>query len=189
MRADLPAGAETDGEILALVATGDEAAFARLYDRFAPPLYSLVFRILNDAKESEDVLQEGFVQIWNRAPKYDASRSSPFTWSVIILRSKAIDRLRARQRQFRLIEAAAPEAEIARETAETSRSVHNDERSQVVWALGQLGEEQRQAIELAFFGGLTQVEISGRLGEPLGTVKARIRRGLLRLREFLGEPP
>jgi len=172
---------------------GDESAFATFYDRFAPGLFSMIYAILRDQKESEDVLQEAFVQMWKRAATYDASRSSLFTWAVMIARHKAIDHLRSRQRQTRLNEAVASESNAIPAAAPVDRAdnalARSDERQRVRAALTRLPEAQREAIDLAFFAGLTQTQISERLGAPLGTVKARIRRGLLALREVLGEIP
>lgn len=173
--------------LLSRIAQGDEQAFAKFYDLFANGLYSLVFKILNDAKEAEDVLQEGFAQIWKKASTYDGSRSSAFTWSVMILRNKAIDHIRSRQRQSRLIEEAALEFSRDAEPENDDGVFQNEKRAIVRAALDKIPGEQRQAIDLAFFSGLTQAQISEKLGEPLGTVKARIRRGLLKLRDFLGE--
>jgi len=173
---------EADAQLMQLINRGDEEAFATFYDRFAPGLFSMIYAILRDQKESEDVLQEAFVQMWKRAATYDAQRSSLFTWAVMISRHKAIDRLRARQRQSRLVEAVAGEPNDAALPA----GAGSDERERVRAALAQLGDTQREAIQLAFFGGLTQSQIAERLGAPLGTVKARIRRGLLALREMLG---
>jgi RNA polymerase sigma-70 factor (ECF subfamily) len=173
------------------MSNGDEDAFATFYDRFAPGLFSLIYGILRDQKESEDVLQEAFVQMWKRIATYDARRSSLFTWAVMISRHKAIDRLRSWQRQSRLNDAVANETDGAVpapglvDRADDALA-RRDERERVRAALAQLTEGQRQAIDLAFFGGLTQTQISERLGTPLGTVKARIRRGLLALREHLG---
>ncbi|MGH7936855.1 MAG: sigma-70 family RNA polymerase sigma factor, partial [Chthoniobacterales bacterium] len=121
---------------------------------------------------------------------YDASRSSLFTWAVMISRHKAIDRLRSRQRQSRFTEAMAKESDDVVTAAPIARAddvlARNEERERVRAALAQLADAQREAIDLAFFGGLTQTQISEKLGTPLGTVKARIRRGLLALRDRLG---
>ena len=172
------------------MSAGDEVAFATFYDRFAPGLFSMIYAILRDQKESEDVLQEAFVQMWKRTASYDGSRSSLFTWAVMISRHKAIDHLRSRQRQSRLNEAVANETNVIPTSAPADRAdnalARSDERERVRAALTQLSEAQREAIDLAFFAGLTQTQISERLGTPLGTVKARIRRGLLALREVLG---
>lgn len=181
---------EADVLLVEQINRGDDQAFATFYDRFAPGLFSMIYAVLHDQKESEDVLQEAFVQMWKRTATYDATRSSLFTWSVMIARHKAIDRLRSRQRQSRLAEAVANEPEDFTATAPAERAdnalARSDERERVRAALGQLGAAQREALDLAFFAGLTQTQISEKLGTPLGTVKARIRRGLMALREVLG---
>lgn len=170
--------------------SGDVNAFTNFYDRFAPGLFSMIYAILRDQTESEDVLQEAFVQMWKRTATYDAKRSSLFTWAVMISRHKAIDRLRSRQRHSRLAEAVANEPDEVT-TAPVDRAdnllARSDERERVRAALSHLGAAQREAIDLAFFAGLTQTQISEKLGTPLGTVKARIRRGLLALRDVLGK--
>lgn len=148
----------------------------------------MIYQILQDQKESEDVLQEAFVQMWKKASTYDAARSGLFTWAVMISRNKAIDRLRSRQRRQRTVEAATAEFEVVPpEGVEQADELmgQGEERERARDALTQLPDPQREAIHLAFFGGLTQAEISDRLGVPLGTVKARIRRGLLALRAAL----
>jgi RNA polymerase sigma-70 factor, ECF subfamily len=178
---------EADVELASQMSNGDEGAFTTFYDRFAPGLFSLIYAILHDQNESEDVLQEAFVQMWKRTATYDASRSSLFTWAVMISRHKAIDRLRSRQRQSRLNEAVASETNAVPAVDRADNALaRSDERERVRAALAQLSAAQREAIDLAFFAGLTQTQISERLGTPLGTVKARIRRGLLALREVLG---
>lgn len=186
---DLPN--ESDQALVKRMNDGDDHAFATFYDRFAPGLFSMIFAILRDQKESEDVLQEAFVQMWKRVQTYDAARSSLFTWAVMISRHKAIDRLRSRQRQTRLAEAVAKEqtGEMISRPADRADNVlaRSDDRDRVLAALGRLSDPQREALDLAFFSGLTQTEISEKLGAPLGTVKARIRRGLLALRDVLGK--
>jgi RNA polymerase sigma-70 factor (ECF subfamily) len=172
--------------LLLRIAQADEKAFAELYDRFSRGLFSLVYKILRDEREAEDVLQEGFTQIWKKASTFDGTRSSAFTWAVMIMRNKAIDHIRARQRQTRLIESATQEFSAGIDGAEDGEVFNNEQRGIVRAALAKIPEEQRQAIDLAFFSGLTQQQISEKLGEPLGTVKARIRRGLLKLRDLLG---
>ncbi len=178
-----------DAQLLAHIASGDEAAFGALYDRFSPGLFSLVLRMMHDEKEAEDVLQEGFAHIWRRASTYDAARSSPFTWAVMILRNKAIDRLRVRQRLERTMEKATVEFSHFPEADETTagEAERRDDGALVRSALTQIPAEQQQAVELAFFSGLTHEQIAEKLGTPLGTIKARIRRGLLKLRECMKE--
>jgi RNA polymerase sigma-70 factor (ECF subfamily) len=177
-----------DGQLMRRAAGGDEAAFAIFYRRFAPGVYSMIHQILQDPKECEDVMQEAFVQMWKKASTYDPNRSGLFTWAVMISRNKAIDRVRSRQRKARTIEAATEEAEVVTPMAVDSADElleQSDQRKRVRAALSTLSGAQRDAIDLAFFGGMTQLEISDKLGQPLGTVKARIRRGLLALRGVL----
>ncbi len=191
--------AVADQELMRRVVSGDDSAFSSFYDRLAPGLFSLIYHILQDQKASEDVLQESFLQMWKKAGTYDAERSSVFTWAVMIARNKAIDRVRARQRRTRATDAAVAEAETllgdaglhaeglpARAVLATDKvAEQNDDRQRIRAALHEIGDAQREVITLAFFSGLTQSEISAKLGAPLGTVKARIRRGLLALRDIL----
>lgn len=178
-----------NAELLKRIASNDERAFRTLYQRFAPALHGMAFRIMNDAGEAEEVLQEGFTYIWRKAATFDPSRSSAFAWAVMIVRNKAIDKLRVRQRGERLREKVAGQADLAAVSDE--QSAHQPalrERSELVRsALEQIGTDQRQALELAFFGGLTHAQIAEHLEVPLGTVKARIRRGLLKMRDFFHE--
>jgi len=173
-----------DSELLARIKAGDESAFSEFYDRMAPLLFGLVFKILNDAREAEDVIQEGFLMVWKKAASYDSARSSPSTWVTMIFRHKAIDRLRARERRSRGMERAALEPTACHDEGEAV--LQNEVGAAVRAALERLPGEQRDAIVAAFFSGMTQLEISEKTGAPLGTVKARIRRGLLKLREHLG---
>ena len=177
-----------DQELMRRVVAEEETAFSALYRRFAPGILAMVYDILRDAKESEDVVQESFVQMWKKASSYDPSRSSLFTWAVMISRNRALDRLRSRQRRSRTLEAAAAEsaaAPLERGDQADELLDHAEERTRIRTALSRLPEAQRSAIDLAFFRGLTQSEISAQTGEPLGTIKARIRRGLVALRAFL----
>src|SRR5215831_13285818 len=179
-----------DREMLLRVSHGDQAAFSELYDRLSGPLYSIALKMLGDPSDAQDALQEVFVQIWSRAKTYDSEKSSVFSWAVLMTRSRAIDRLRARDRRLRVVAgpatdetmlADATDASTAESAADTVDK--NDEAAHVRSLLNNLPSEQRQAIDLAFFGHLTHHEIASRLGQPLGTIKARIRRGLLKLRE------
>jgi RNA polymerase sigma-70 factor, ECF subfamily len=183
---------ELDRQLMARVAQGDQQAFSTLYDRLSGPLYSLGLKMLGDAVEAEDALQEICLQIWRRAATYDATRGSVFTWAILLARSKVIDRLRARGRRSRIVVAstedednpiAAAEASVAETTTDTID--RNEEAARVRSVVGRLPAEQRQAIEMAFFSELTHHEIATQLEQPLGTIKARIRRGLLRLRDEL----
>jgi RNA polymerase sigma-70 factor (ECF subfamily) len=179
---------QLDGELIVRVAAGDESAFAALYDRLSPGLFALALRMVRETKEAEDVLQDTFHHIWRRASTYDPARSSAFTWAVMILRHKAIDRLRVRQRLARTVEKAVT-LNFFPDLDDTSAAapLQNELQAQVRTALAQIPLDQKQAIGLAFFSGLTHEQIAEQLGEPLGTIKARIRRGLLRLRDSLKE--
>ena len=179
-----------DQEMIARIGRRDQTAFSAFYDRMSGPLYSLAIKMLGDPAEAQDALQDVFLQIWSRASMYDPEQSSVFSWTVLLTRSRVIDRLRARGRRSRVVvgstedtsgaEADASVAESAADTAEKK-----DEAARVRYVLNNLPSEQREAIELAFFEHLSHHEIAARLGQPLGTIKARIRRGLLRLRERL----
>jgi RNA polymerase sigma-70 factor (ECF subfamily) len=144
-------------------------------------------KILRDQKEAEDVLQDVFVQIWEKARSFDSRLGKPSSWAVTFVRNKSIDRIRASQRRSRLVEDATAEIAPLQADAPTANdAVCGKEKAEVIRsAVINLPTEQRQAIEMAFFSGLTQNEISERLREPLGTIKARIRRGMLKLREKL----
>ena len=179
-----PAG---DVDLLRRIAAGDREAFGEFYDRHAPLMFSVACKILNNSSEAEDVLQEVCVQIWEKARAFDPTLGKAASWAAILTRNKAIDRIRASQRRHRLAEEAGAEFAIASETDGTANeAIHGRDKTNLIQsAITELPAEQRRAIELAFFSGLTQHEISEKLSEPLGTVKARIRRGLLRLRDQL----
>lgn len=181
---------EIDRGHISRVARRDQSAFALLYDRLSGPLYALAFRMLGDANEAEEALQDVFVQIWRRAEFYDATQSSVFSWAALLTRSRVIDRLRARGRRLRIIIASTDEepalarkSDASTDPNATEVAERQEEAASVRAILAELPKEQRDAIEMAFFGDLTHHEIASRLSEPLGTVKARIRRGLLKLRE------
>jgi RNA polymerase sigma-70 factor, ECF subfamily len=179
-----------DQEMIARIGRRDQSAFSALYDRLSGPLYSLAMKMLGDSADAQDALQEVFVQIWSRASTYDPEKSSVFSWAVLLTRSRAIDRLRARDRRLRVVVGStADENKVAEatdaSTVESAADTANkkDEAAHVRSLLNNLPEDQRQVIELAFFEHRTHHEIAAQLGQPLGTVKARIRRGLLKLRE------
>jgi RNA polymerase sigma-70 factor (ECF subfamily) len=177
-----------DQQLMQRVAQGDRAAFGLLYDRFSTPLYSLAFKMLASEAEAQDLLQEVFLSIWNKAPMFNADRGTAFSWVVSQLRNRAIDRLRAKRRRDELLEANAPDLEPAGSASATSAgNVEFSERAREVRsALEQLSDDQRQVLQLAYFEGLTQSEIAEKLEEPLGTIKARAYRGMARLRTILG---
>lgn len=173
--------------MLTQVAKGDHGAFSQLYDRLNRPLYSMAIRMLGNAEEAQDAMQEVFLQIWRRAGSYDPEQSSVFSWAVLMTRSRVIDRLRRRGRHLRVIVASTDEADMADAASQEETSADaagkNEEAMRARSSLKLLSPEQRQAVELAFFSGLTHQEIATQLSEPLGTIKARIRRGLLKLKE------
>ena len=178
---------ESQAQLLRRIAARDRQALAEFYDQTAGTLFSTAIRILGDAHEAEEVIQDAFVQIWGKAATFDAALGKPFYWALSITRNRAIDRLRARQRRVRLAdelhEAAVTESPPF---APLIQRVHSQEDLAAVRsAVNGLPGEQRQAIDMAFFGGMTHAEIAEALQEPLGTIKARIRRGMLKLRESL----
>ena len=170
-------------DLLRRIARGDRDAFAQFYDQFSGILFATALKILQDAKEAEDVLQEVFLQIWDKAGNYDPNLGKPVTWTITLTRHRAIDRLRSTQRRYKLVEDATPE--LADRQPTTGENFDADSNAIVRTAVKTLPADQRVAIELAFFGGLTQDEISQNLQQPLGTIKARIRRGMMRLRDSL----
>ncbi len=175
-------------DLLQKIAQGDKRAFAEFYDHFSGVLFAAALRILNNREAAEDVIQDVFIQIWEKAPLYDATRGKPLTWAMTLTRNKSIDRLRSLQRRARLHDDAGKEAQTAEQFDSHSAidDVETTERGAIVRAaFEKLNKEQRQALEMAFFGSLTHTEIAERLGEPVGTIKARIRRGMMKLRDVL----
>ena len=162
-------------DLMRRVAAGDEAAFTQVYRGQAPLLFSVIFHILQDQKEAEDVLQESFVQMWQEAASYDADRSSISSWSVMLARHQAIAKLRSRPRSSSLVMEGTDQ-----------RMLSDRADTRVQKALRKIGKQQREAISLAFFSGLAPAQIADCVQAPLGTVKARIRESLSSLREALG---
>jgi RNA polymerase sigma-70 factor (ECF subfamily) len=186
-----PSGDDRSREQAALVAAmagGDKTAMGALYDQLSGPLYSLAHRMLGDDGEAQDLTQDIFLQLWRTAASYDPSRGSVFSWAATLTRNRAIDRIRMRQRRGELLAQAAPDLQPGAlgGEADSAASLWVQEKAAAVrQALAGIAPDQQQAIELAFFSGLTQQEIAVRLNEPLGTIKARIRRGLLKLKDRL----
>lgn len=177
----------SDEQLLDLLAAGaDQSALSELYDRYQAQMYGLAMRITGEASLAQDAVQDAFLGIWRNAARFSAQRGSPRTWMLSITHHRAVDILRRRRAV-----APLPEAEGAGEALtvpdvwpEVERSF---DRDAVRSAMGHLPEAQRVAITLAYFEGLTQVEIAGRTGAPLGTVKSRVRLGLQQLRLLLGD--
>jgi RNA polymerase sigma-70 factor (ECF subfamily) len=180
-----------DGDLVARAAGGDERAVGQLYDRYGAVLYAVAYRIVGQSADAEEVVLEAFAQAWRDAPRFEAERGSVAGWLTMIARSRALDLVRARSRRDRITATAAadrPDAPLAMGDyrPDPARAVDHDERRrQVRQALETLSPPQRQAIELAYFEGLSQSEIAERLQEPLGTVKTRVRLGMQKLRECL----
>ena len=175
----------SDVELLHAVAGGDEEALARLYDRYRLILFGLLLRILGSREEAEDVLQDVFIQVWRRARDFDEKRGKPFTWLVTLARSRAIDRLRLLGARNRLAESVAKD-QVDEVSDALSETIHSGQREIVQLALAELPAEQKEALVLAYYDGLTQSEIASQLGTPLGTIKTRMRSGMMKLRTLLG---
>jgi RNA polymerase sigma-70 factor (ECF subfamily) len=180
--------AHDDLRLLEAVKAGDAAALRTLYDRHAPVVFALCRRILVDGRDAEEALLDVFTQLWRRADSYDPERASPLAYMLTLARSRAIDRLRGRRRHERVLHAHVVEADVVAAAAppdpfESADLAERRERIQRGLALLQAG--QREAIELSFLRGLSHSEIASRLELPLGTVKTRIREGLIRLRDLV----
>lgn len=175
-----------DAQLLRRIAAADQTALAELYDRHSAILYSVAVKILQDEKEAEDVLQEVFLQIWEKATAFDTARGSALGWTATLARNKSIDRLRSRQRRDRFMVYSPDENQASEPFDATEHPLFAREQMSLIRAVvGSLPAEQQTAIRLAFFEGLTHEEIAARLTTPLGTIKARIRRGMLHLRAEL----
>jgi RNA polymerase sigma-70 factor, ECF subfamily len=177
-----------DSSLLRAIASGDPQALAKLYDRYSGMLLGLIHRIVNDPDEAEDVLQEVFLQIWDRAKFYDENYGTANTWIVIMARNKSIERLRSQKRRTGKTEKMRLHAEATQSDDGERPGLSADikeTRDRMRGCLQGLEEKQREAIELAFLGGHTQEQIAEKTAQPLGTIKARIRRGLLKLRGCL----
>jgi RNA polymerase sigma factor (sigma-70 family) len=171
-------------QALARVADGDRAALEYVYRSTSAKLFGIILRILADRGEAEDVLQEVYVSVWQKAGSFDAARSSPITWLAVMARNRAIDRVRARRARVAapMEEAGevidtAPRADALMETA--------SEHGRLTDCLGQLAAKQADTLRSAFFGGFTYAELAERAKVPLGTMKSGIRRALLQLRECM----
>ncbi|QBI53090.1 sigma-70 family RNA polymerase sigma factor [Streptomonospora litoralis] len=174
------------GELLHRVARGDERAFERVYDTMSAPVYGLIRRILRDPAQAEEVAQEVMVEIWRSASRYDDHRGSPQAWMMTLAHRRAVDRVRAEQAgSDREVRAAAAGGGTPYDEVEEEATSHL-EGERVRRCLETLTELQRQSVRLAYYGGYTYREVAKLLSSPLGTVKTRMRDGLIRLRDCLG---
>jgi len=174
-------------DLIRRMAEGDADACGRFYDRYARLVYPLILRIVQDTADAADVLQEVFWEAWQASASYDPTRGSPEAWMVMRARTRAIDRVRAVRRRGETFVRPLDEGQApARPEGAGDVSEQATDRVVVAALLERLPEHQREAIELAYYGGLTQTEIAERLKQPLGTIKTRIRLGLERLREMMG---
>jgi RNA polymerase sigma factor (sigma-70 family) len=174
----------SDEALLEAVARSDEAALAELYDRFGRMAYGLALRVLRDSTLAEDAVQDAFLNVWRSAESFQADRAKASTWVLTFVHRRAVDLVRREERRRTEPEEAAPVPEGPGADEDLER---RSKREVVQDALRQLPVDQRQAIELAYYGGYTQSELAERLGEPLGTIKSRMFTGLQRLRALLDE--
>jgi len=174
----------SDEALVALVARGDDGALGELYDRYGRVAYGVALRVLRDATLAEDAVQEAFVALWRTAARFVPERARASTWLLTLVHRRAVDAVRHEQRRRTepLEQASDPVTAGADDDA-----LLRFERERVQSALAQLPDPQREALELAYFGGFTQAELADRLGQPLGTIKSRMFSGLRRLAELLGD--
>ena len=177
---------QTDEELVRRVASGDEQAFAELYQRVAAAVFGLVTRVVRDPAQAEEVAQEVFVELWRTASRFDPARGTARSWIMTCAHRRAVDRVRSAERAARRDELAG-RRDQGRPYDEVVEQVEAGlEREQIRRSLAALTELQREAVVLAYYGGYTHREIAELLGVPSGTVKTRLRDGLLRLRDQLG---
>lgn len=179
-------GNRPDEALLALVAGGDDEALAELYDRYGRLCYAIALRVVRDTGLAQDAVQEAFLTAWRTAATFDPARGTAATWLLTLVHRRSVDIVRREQRRR-----SEPPPDSASDTAGPAdeAALILDRRRTVQEALARLPPDQRQALELAYYGGLTQSELAERLGLPLGTVKSRMFAALARLRDLLGEPP
>ena len=176
----------SDEELLRLVARSDDTALAELYDRYSRSAYGLALRVLRDGALAQDAVQEGFLAVWRNAARFEAERAKPSTWILTLVHRRAVDLVRREQpRRGEPLESAPMAA--GEETSEEAEL--RERRRRVQAALQELPELERQSLELAYYGGLTQSQLAEELRIPIGTVKSRMFSGLRRLRDLLGEAP
>ena len=186
-RSGVPAGAGPElAELLQRSARGDRAAFAMLYDAMAARVHGLALRVVRDPAQAEEVTQEAFLEVWRTASRYDAERGSAVSWLLTITHRKAVDRVRSAEAASRRESTYHHRNQTVDHDTTADTATASLEARRVRAALGALTEVQREAIELAYFGGYTHTEVATLLDLPVGTAKTRIRDGLIRLRDTIG---
>ena len=176
----------SDEALVALVARGDETALAELYDRIGRIAYGLAYRVLRDERLAEDAVQEGFLTAWRTAADFSAERAKASTWLLTLVHRRAVDLVRREERR-RVEPLPEDDRDAAGLVAAEEAAWLRFDRERVQEALRSLPDAQREAIELAYYGGFTQSELAERLGQPIGTIKSRMFSGLARLRELLDD--
>jgi RNA polymerase sigma-70 factor (ECF subfamily) len=180
---------KANAALIRRMAGGDRDALAELYDNLSRPLYATARHILNDSAEAQDVVHDVFLALWENASSFDSGRGAAFSWAVTLTRNRSIDRLRTRANRARLLGNSIPDdlgyGGESGDIGGSGMAELGDRAVAVRSAMAELPPEQQRALELAFFSGLTQKEIAEKLSEPIGTIKARIRRGLIKLRDSL----
>jgi RNA polymerase sigma-70 factor (ECF subfamily) len=171
--------------LLGDIVRGDRDAFARFYDLHATLVHTFALRLLRERGEAEEVVQDVFLQVWRQAETYRSDRGTPEAWLITMTRSRAIDKLRSRRRRDEMVRLVENPDRLPEPAVPEGASGRVEARATLGGALADLPGAQRDVLELAYFDGLTQSEIARRLGEPLGTVKTRMRSGLERLRGVL----
>jgi len=176
----------SDEAVVALVARSDQSALAELYDRFGRVAYGVALRVLRDEKLAEDAVQEGFLTAWRNADRFMPERAKASTWLLTFVHRRAVDLVRRENR--RRVDLLPDRAEQPASGSAEEDAWLRFERERVQTALKQLPDQQREALELAYYGGFSQSELAERLGQPVGTIKSRMFTGLARLRELLADP-
>lgn len=172
-------------QLLQKIVDKDERAFERLYDTFSGLVMALALRILRDRLKAEELVQDVFMHVWNKASSYDTTRGKPEAWLIMLTRSRAIDRIRSSQTQTRLTTSLDGDELVQNKNLESTDGFSADARMSLDGLVDKITKEQRKVLELAYYEGLTQSEIALKLSLPLGTAKTRIRDGLLHLRKIL----
>jgi RNA polymerase sigma-70 factor (ECF subfamily) len=174
----------SDEALVALAARSEQSALAELYDRYGRPAYGLALRVLRDEALAEDAVQDAFLAVWHTAARFVPEKGKASTWILTLVHRRAVDVVRREQRRRADSLEQAPEPGAGAVDEEAWLRL---QRERVQAALRRLPDQQREALELAYYGGFTQSELADRLGQPLGTIKSRMFNGLVRLRELLGD--